>query len=61
MLKCQINGVEVNAKVTENLGLQGGYRSKAVEYEGKEYIVVFDKGVWRRRSADERLGIVRSE
>jgi hypothetical protein len=54
-MKCIINGKEVNAKVTENLGFQGGYNAKAVEYEGKEYIVVNKSGTWQQRSVADRF------
>jgi len=56
-MKCFINGEEVNAKVTENLGFQGGYNAKAVEYKGEEYIIVKKGGIWTQRTAAERLGI----
>lgn len=55
-MKCYINGEEVNAKVTENLGFQGGYNAKAVEYGGKEYIVVKKGDKWTQRTAADRLG-----
>jgi hypothetical protein len=56
-MKCFINGEEVNAKVTENLGFQGGYNAKAVEYKGKEYIVVKKGDKWTQRTVVERLGM----
>jgi hypothetical protein len=45
-MKCLINNIEVNAKVTENLGwTQHGY-ANFVEYQGKEYVVVKKNGQW---------------
>ena len=54
-MKCIIGGKEVNAKTVENLGYQGGHYVKAVEYKGKEYIVVKRNGVWIQRVWDYRL------
>lgn len=47
-MKCLIYGNVVDAKVVENLGFQGGYYTKAVEYEGKEIIVVRRNGRWEQ-------------
>ena len=56
-MKATINGQEVNVKVTENLGFQGGYNAKAVEYKGEEYIIVKrSNGTWEQRTNRERLG-----
>lgn len=38
-IKILLDGKEVEAKVTENMGYQGDRLTKAVEYEGKEHIV----------------------
>jgi hypothetical protein len=54
-MKCLIKGKIVEAKIVEKMGYQGGYQVRAVEFEGKEYIVVNDKGVWRRRTVEERF------
>jgi hypothetical protein len=44
IMKCFIEGKEVQAKTTENLGwTEHGY-ARAVEYNGKEYIVVKNGG-----------------
>jgi hypothetical protein len=56
-MKCYIDGKEVNAKVTENLGFQGGNYAKAVEYQGEEHIVVKKGDKWMNRTVAERLGI----
>ena len=47
-MKCTIHGEKRKCKVTENMGYQGGRYVKAVECEGKEYIVVKDGEVWRK-------------
>ena len=44
---CYIHGERRECKITENMGYQGGRYVKAVEYEGKEYIVVKDGKLWR--------------
>lgn len=54
-LVCNICGEVVVAKVTENLGYQGGNYVKAVEFKGKEYIVAKYGNEWRTRRAEERL------
>lgn len=54
-LVCNINGETVLAKITENLGYQGGKCVKAVEFNGKEYIVAKYDTEWRTRTAEERL------
>jgi hypothetical protein len=53
-MKVVINGKTVKAKTTENLGYQGGYQARAVEFDGKEYIVIKDGGIWRTRTPEDR-------
>lgn len=55
LLSCEINGKTVPAKITENLGYQGGQYVKAVEYDGKEYIVAKYGDKWKTRQAQERF------
>lgn len=54
-MKCFIDGVEVEAKVTENMGYQGGYYVKVIEYNGKEYIVQKVGKRWATRTVEERV------
>lgn len=53
-MKIIFDGKSVEAKTTENLGYQGGYQTKAVEYQGKEYIVIKDGGIWRTRTLEDK-------
>lgn len=54
---CIIKNKRQECKVTENLGYvhDVGTYAKAVEYDGKEYIVVKIGGQWRTRTAEEKL------
>lgn len=54
-MKCIIDGKEVNAKVTENLGFQGGAYRKAVEFEGRERIVTNIGGTWKTADSLSKL------
>ncbi len=54
-MECFIHGKKVKCKVTENRGYQGGRYVKAVEYEGKEYIVIKDSRTWRMVDPIEKL------
>ena len=54
-MKCHINDKIVEAKVTENMGFQGGVFVKAIEYKGKEYIVCKYNGIWRQRKMKEKI------
>lgn len=54
-MKCIIDGIEVNAKMTENLGYQGGAYRKAVEYQGKEYILTKIGGIWKQGNPINKL------
>lgn len=56
-MKCKIDGSTVNAKVSENLGYQGGAYRKVVEYQGREYIVTKYGSEWRRTDPMSKLGI----
>lgn len=48
-IKISLDGKEVEAEVTENMGYQGGKLTKAVEYEGKNTL-------YRNRKILENLG-----
>lgn len=41
----------IDCKVTENLGFQGGYYAKFVEYDGEEFVVIKKDGKWVRAIA----------
>ena len=53
---CELNGERVKCKVTENMGYQGGNYVKAIEYHGKEFIVIKDGRIWRPKTIEEKLG-----
>ena len=53
---CELNGEQVKCKVTENMGYQGGDYVKAIEYEGKELIVVKRGNIWRPKTVLEKFG-----
>lgn len=59
-VKCIIDGIEVNAKITENLGYQGGAYRKAVEYQGQERIVTNIGGIWQTADPKSKLLIERT-
>ena len=52
---CEFDGKQAECKVTENMGYQGGNHVKAVEYEGKEKIVVKRGKIWRPKTVVERM------
>jgi hypothetical protein len=52
---CIIHGEKRKCEVTENMGYQNGRYVKAVEYEGKEYIVIKDGKLWRTVDPIEKL------
>ena len=52
---CEFNGKQCQCKVLENMGYQGGNHVKAVEYEGKEKIVVKRGKIWRPKTVMERM------
>ena len=54
---CEFDGKQVQCKVHENLGYQGGDYVKAVEYEGNERIVVKRGQIWRPKTVSEKFGI----
>lgn len=54
-MKCIIHGKKRECKVIENMGYQEGKSVKAVEYEGKKYIVVKDGKIWRTVDPIEKL------
>ena len=54
---CEFEGKQVQCKVLENLGYQGGDYVKAVEYCGHERIVVKRGQIWRPKTVSEKLGI----
>lgn len=54
------NGKQIECKVTENMGFQGGDYVKAVMYEDKERIVVKRGNIWKPKTIDERCGVARS-
>ena len=57
-VKCEFDGVIIECKVIENMGYQGGYFVKAIEYKESERIVVKTNGnIWKLRTVQERLGI----
>ena len=54
---CEFDGIQVQCKVLENMGYQGGDYVKAVEHEGNERIVVKRGQIWRPKTVSEKLGI----
>ena len=54
---CEFDNKQVECKVTENMGYQGGDYVKAVEYEGKERIVVKRGKIWRSKTVAEKFGV----
>lgn len=46
MMKARIKGKDVEVKVIENLGYQGGRYAKVVEYNGEEHVVVKSGSGW---------------
>ena len=52
---CEFDGKQVQCMVLENMGYQGGDYVKAVEYEGKERIVVKRGNVWKPKTVAEKL------
>ncbi len=47
-MKCEIDGKEVDCKVVENLGYQGGRVGKVVLHDGKEVVVTKFGGIWAK-------------
>ena len=54
---CEFDGKQVQCKVLENMGYQGGDYVKAVEYEGNERIVVKRGQTWRPKTVSEKFRI----
>ena len=54
---CEFNGIQIECKVIENMGFQGGDYVKAVDYEGEERIVVKRGEIWRPKTVSEKFGI----
>lgn len=59
IIKILLDGKEVEARVTENMGYQGGRLTKAVEYEGEEHIVQKYGDTWKPREISEKFGLWR--
>jgi hypothetical protein len=55
-MKCRINNEIVDVKVVENLGFQGGKHAKVVTYQGKEFVVVKDGGIWNQHKPTLKSG-----
>lgn len=53
---CELDGERIMCKVLDNMGYQEGFYVKAVEYNGKERIVVRRGAIWSPRRPDEKLG-----
>ena len=53
---CEFDDKQIECKVTENMGYQGGDYVKAVEFEGRERIVVKRGKIWRPKTNIEKLG-----
>ena len=53
---CEFDGKQVRCEVIENMGYQGGDYVKAVEYDGRERIVVKRDKIWRPKTVSERFG-----
>ena len=55
-MKCIIKGKEVEAKIVENLGYQGGRYAKVVEYNGEEHIVTKIGMKWMQHVPSLQIG-----
>jgi len=55
---CEFDGIQVECKVIENMGYQGGDYVKAVEHGGKERIVVKRGNIWKPKSISEKCGLL---
>lgn len=53
---CDFDGEIVECKIIENMGYQGGDYIKAVDYDGKERIVVKRGKIWRPKTVAEKFG-----
>lgn len=54
---CEFEGTQLQCRVIENMGYQGGDYVKAVEYNGEERIVVKRGQIWRPKTALEKIEI----
>ena len=55
---CEIDGKQLECKVIENMGYQGGDYVKAVDFEGNERIVVKRGKIWRPKTVSEKFRIM---
>ena len=57
-MRVEIGGIIVDAKVTENLGYQGGRYAKVVQYDGNEFVVTAQSrsGPWKNNVASIQVG-----
>ena len=51
---CKFDDNQVQCRVIENMGYQGGDHVRAVEYKGEERIVVKRGKIWRPKTVAER-------
>ena len=54
---CEFDGIQIECRVTENMGFQNGNYVKAVEYKGEEKIVVKRGAIWKPKTVSEKIGI----
>ncbi len=54
-LKCKFDDKIILCKVLENMGFQGGDHVKAVEYNGKERIVIKRGGIYIPKPLVEKI------
>ena len=54
---CEFDGKQIQCRVLDNMGYQGGNHVKAVNYNGQERIVVKRGQIWKPKTVSERLGI----
>ncbi len=52
---CEFDGIQVECKVVESMGYQGGNYVKAVDYKGEERIVVKRGTIWRPKTVNEKF------
>lgn len=55
-MKCYIKNELVEAKVTENLGYQGGRYAKVVKYKGEEHVIVKKRAIWKQHVPSLQIG-----
>ena len=54
---CEFDGNQIECRVIENMGFQGGDYVKAVDYKGEERIVVKRGAIWRPKTVSEKIKI----